>query len=127
MTAAIKARSPNPIDKHVGGRVRMRRKMLGISQTKLGQALQVSFQQVQKYENGANRIGAGKLQQIAQILDAPVVFFFEEAPAGMNAKANGLNSLTPSQCLSLVKAFMHIKDPIMRRHIVGLVMRIAEA
>ena len=73
-------RAPNPTDKHVGSRVRMRRKMLAMSQTKLGDALGVTFQQVQKYEKGTNRIGASRLQQMSHILQVPVVFFFEGAP-----------------------------------------------
>src|SRR6516164_7376777 len=76
--AATKA--PNPTDRHVGNRVRMRRKMLTMSQDKLGDALGVTFQQVQKYEKGANRIGASCLQQISHILQVPVAFFFEGAP-----------------------------------------------
>ncbi|MSP33216.1 MAG: XRE family transcriptional regulator, partial [Pseudolabrys sp.] len=68
---------PNPIDKHVGSRVRMRRMMLSMSQGKLGDALGLTFQQVQKYEKGANRIGASRLQQISNILQVPVSFFFE--------------------------------------------------
>src|ERR1041385_7697431 len=74
-------KAPNPIDKHVGSRVRMRRMMLGMSQEKLGDALGLTFQQVQKYEKGTNRIGASRLQQIALILQVPVSFFFERAPA----------------------------------------------
>src|SRR5262249_38991214 len=70
-------KAPNPIDKHVGSRVRMRRMMLAMSQEKLGAALGLTFQQVQKYEKGANRIGASRLQQISQILQVPVAFFFE--------------------------------------------------
>ena len=73
-------KSPNPIDKHVGSRVRMRRMMLSMSQEKLGDALGVTFQQVQKYEKGANRIGASRLHHIARILQVPVAFFFEGAP-----------------------------------------------
>src|SRR5260370_12443177 len=73
-------KAPNPIDKHVGSRVRMRRMMLGMSQEKLGDALALTFQQVQKYEKGTNRIGASRLQQISQILQVPVAFFFEGAP-----------------------------------------------
>ena len=68
------------IDKHVGSRVRMRRMMLGMSQEKLGDALGLTFQQVQKYEKGANRVSASRLQQIASILQVPVPFFFEGAP-----------------------------------------------
>ena len=73
-------KSPNPTDKHVGSRVRMRRMMLAMSQEKLGDALGLTFQQVQKYEKGTNRIGASRLQQIAHILQVPVEFFFEGAP-----------------------------------------------
>ncbi|MGH6853068.1 MAG: helix-turn-helix domain-containing protein, partial [Methylocella sp.] len=72
---------PNPIDRHVGGRVRMRRVMLGMSQEKLGDALGLTFQQVQKYEKGTNRIGASRLQQISRTLDVPPAFFFEGAPS----------------------------------------------
>src|ERR1700750_1950335 len=79
MAAAKKA--PNPIDKHVGSRVRMRRMMLSMSQEKLGDALGLTFQQVQKYEKGTNRIGASRLQQISHILQVPVSFFFEGAPS----------------------------------------------
>ena len=74
-------KAPNPVDKHVGSRVRMRRMVLGMSQEKLGRALGLTFQQVQKYEKGANRIGASRLQHIARILQVPVAFFFDGAPA----------------------------------------------
>src|SRR5690349_2824948 len=73
-------KAPNPIDKHVGSRVRMRRMMLSMSQEKLGDGLGLTFQQVQKYEKGTNRIGASRLQQISHILQVPVAFFFEGAP-----------------------------------------------
>jgi transcriptional regulator with XRE-family HTH domain len=76
----VAKKAPNPIDKHVGSRVRMRRMMLGMSQEKLGDALGLTFQQVQKYEKGTNRIGASRLQQISNILQVPVAFFFEGAP-----------------------------------------------
>ena len=76
----IAKKAPNPTDKHVGARVRMRRMMLSMSQEKLGDALGLTFQQVQKYEKGANRIGASRLQQIAHILQVPVSFFFDGAP-----------------------------------------------
>src|ERR1044071_6986211 len=77
----IAKKAPNPTDKHVGARVRMRRMMLGMSQEKLGDALGLTFQQVQKYEKGTNRIGASRLQQISDILQVPVSFFFEGAPS----------------------------------------------
>src|SRR5215813_14570866 len=82
---------PNPTDQHVGSRVRMRRLMLAMSQEKLAAALGLTFQQVQKYEKGANRIGAGRLQHLSQILQVPVPFFFEgaPAPAGVRPAAPG--------------------------------------
>src|SRR6266478_9270897 len=76
----MQQKAANPIDRHVGNRVRMRRKMLSMSQTKLGDALGITFQQVQKYENGTNRIGASRLEQISHVLQVPVAFFFEGAP-----------------------------------------------
>ena len=76
----IAKKAPNPTDKHVGARVRMRRMMLSMSQEKLGDALGLTFQQVQKYEKGTNRIGASRLQQISHILQVPVAFFFEGVP-----------------------------------------------
>ena len=127
-------KAPNPIDKHVGSRVRMRRMMLSMSQEKLGDALGLTFQQVQKYEKGTNRIGASRLQQIAHILQVPVSFFFEGAPdvEGL-ASANGMTE-APSPTyvsdfladgLALTKAFMRIQDAKLRRRIVDLVEHIA--
>ena len=127
-------KTPNPTDKHVGSRVRMRRMMLGMSQEKLGDALGLTFQQVQKYEKGTNRIGASRLQQIAHFLQVPVSFFFEGAPdlpAGppgtMEAASPSYISdfLASSDGLALTKAFMRIKDPKLRRRIVDLVSQIA--
>lgn len=127
-------KAPNPIDKHVGSRVRMRRMMLSMSQEKLGDALDLTFQQVQKYEKGTNRIGASRLQQIAQILQVPVSFFFEGAPHEAGA-ANGMaeapspayvsDFLATSDGLALTKAFMQIKDAKLRRRIVDLVQQMA--
>src|SRR5580700_9584612 len=82
----MSTKAPNPVDKHVGSRVRMRRMMLGMSQGKLGEALGLTFQQVQKYEKGKNRIGASRLQHIANILQVPVPFFFDGAPAATGAE-----------------------------------------
>jgi len=129
-------KAPNPIDKHVGSRVRMRRMMLSMSQEKLGDALGLTFQQVQKYEKGTNRIGASRLQQISQILQVPVSFFFEGAPhVGESRPSGGMNEapspayvsdfLATSDGLSLTKAFMRIKNNKMRRRIVDLVEQIA--
>jgi transcriptional regulator with XRE-family HTH domain len=130
-------KAPNPIDKHVGSRVRMRRMMLGMSQEKLGDALTLTFQQVQKYEKGTNRIGASRLQQISHILQVPVAFFFEGAPhlndgAMLAETAETAPSptyvsdfLATSDGLSLTKAFMRIPDAKLRRRIVDLVQQIA--
>jgi transcriptional regulator with XRE-family HTH domain len=129
-------KAPNPIDRHVGSRVRMRRMMLAMSQEKLGDALGLTFQQVQKYEKGTNRIGASRLQQISQTLQVPVAFFFEGAPhiAG-TPEPTGLEEapspayvsdfLATSDGLSLTKAFMRIPDAKLRRRIVDLVQQIA--
>src|SRR5262245_28185712 len=130
-------KAPNPIDKHVGSRVRMRRMMLSMSQEKLGDALGLTFQQVQKYEKGTNRIGASRLQQISHILQVPVAFFFEGAPilpggrpdgAGMTeapSPAYVSDFLATSDGLALTKAFMRIGDSKLRRRIVDLVEQIA--
>lgn len=132
----IAKKVPNPIDRHVGSRVRMRRMMLGMSQEKLGDALGLTFQQVQKYEKGANRIGASRLQQISQILQVPVSFFFEGAPSSQRSdRVEGFSEalspayvsdfLATSDGLALTKAFVRIKDAKLRRRIVDLVEQIA--
>src|SRR5215510_5807255 len=126
--------TPNLTDQHVGARVRMRRKMLGMSQQKLGGALGLTFQQVQKYERGANRIGASRLQQMSHILQVSIEFFFEGAP---NASApHGSNGSTLSMAeinnfisdpdgLRLIGAFMRIDNAALRRRIAMLVQEIA--
>lgn len=132
----IAKKAPNPIDKHVGSRVRMRRMMLGMSQEKLGNSLNLTFQQVQKYEKGTNRIGASRLQQISHILQVPVAFFFEGAPSVSGAgRMEGMSEapspayvadfLATSDGLALTKAFMRIGDSKLRRRIVELVEQIA--
>src|SRR4030081_721113 len=83
-------KAPNPTDKHVGARVRMRRMMLSMSQEKLGDAVGLTFQQVQKYEKGANRIGASRLQQIPHILQVPVSFYFVDSPAAPGQLVDGM-------------------------------------
>ncbi|MBI3436626.1 MAG: helix-turn-helix transcriptional regulator [Proteobacteria bacterium] len=128
-------KAPNPIDRHVGSRVRMRRMMLGMSQEKLGDALGLTFQQVQKYEKGTNRIGASRLQHISNILQVPVAFFFEGAPNSPAMRPSGMGEaasptyvsdfLATSDGLSLTKAFMRIESPKLRRRIVDLVEQIA--
>ena len=127
-------KAPNPVDRHVGSRVRMRRMMLSMSQEKLGDALGLTFQQVQKYEKGTNRIGASRLQQISHILQVPVAFFFEGVPpSNADADSNDKNLspaflsdfLATSEGLALTKAFLRIKEPKLRRCIVNLVEEIA--
>src|SRR5512132_3865923 len=117
MFRIVEKKSPNPVDKHVGNRVRMRRMMLGMSQEKLGQALGLTFQQVQKYEKGMNRIGASRLQQISDILQVPAAFFFEGAPNLRGATDSMKEAplpdyvsdfLSTSEGVSLTKAFMRI-------------------
>jgi len=130
----IAKKIPNPIDKHVGSRVRMRRMMLNMSQEKLGDGLNLTFQQVQKYEKGTNRIGASRLQQIANILKVPVSFFFEGAPnmpghSGMGEAVSPAyvnDFLASSDGLSLTKSFMKIKSSKLRRRIVDLVEQMAD-
>lgn len=132
----INKKTPNPIDKHVGSRVRMRRMMLSMSQEKLGDALGLTFQQVQKYEKGANRIGSSRLLHIAQILQVEVAFFFEGAPNSPGHKSG--NGEIPSPAfvndfmattdgLNFTKAFMKIKSAQVRRRIVTMTEAVADA
>ena len=127
-------KAPNPIDKHVGSRVRMRRMMLSMSQEKLGDALGLTFQQVQKYEKGTNRIGASRLQQISLILQVPVSFFFEGAPAppdgpqGMGEAPSpeyATSFMATSDGLALARAFTRIENAKLRRRIVELMAEMA--
>jgi len=117
-------RKPNPIDIHVGSRIRLRRTMIGMSQEKLGDALGITFQQVQKYEKGANRVGASRLQEISRVLNTPISFFFEDAPGSPTAKdgfqeSNTTNYvvdfLSSSEGLQLNRAFVKIQDPKVRQ------------
>ena len=127
-------KQPNPIDIHVGSRVRLRRMMLGMSQEKLGEHLGITFQQIQKYEKGTNRIGASRLQHIARVLDVPVSFFFEDAPGGASrAGRHGrepsasyvVDFLSSSEGIQLNKAFIRIKDAKLRRKVIDLVRAMA--
>jgi transcriptional regulator with XRE-family HTH domain len=124
---------PNPIDKYVGSRVRMRRIMLGMSQEKLGEALGLTFQQIQKYEKGTNRVGASRIQQISEILQVPVSFLFEGGPTSTATGGFGeaasptyvSDFLATSEGLALTRAFTRIADAKLRRSIVDLVEQIA--
>jgi len=125
-------KKPNPVDTHVGSRVRLRRMLLGMSQERLGDSMGLTFQQVQKYEKGVNRIGASRLFQISKILDVPIQFFFEEAPNLGNGKqpqgmaepeseAFILEFLNSREGLELNRAFVKIGDAKVRKTIVDLV------
>jgi transcriptional regulator with XRE-family HTH domain len=126
---------PNPIDIHVGSRIRLRRNMLGMSQEKLGENLGITFQQIQKYEKGTNRVGASRLQAIASILSVPVAFFFEDAPGRENGNSSGLSEdnsttyvvdfLNSAEGLQLNRAFVRIADAKVRRKVVDLVKALA--
>lgn len=129
-------KKPNPIDVHVGSRVRLRRNMLGMSQEKLGESLGITFQQIQKYEKGTNRVGASRLQAIASILGVPVSFFFEDAPevphiAGSGFREDNSTSyvvdfLNSAEGLQLNRAFVKISDAKVRRRVVDLVKALAD-
>ncbi|MBP0616301.1 helix-turn-helix domain-containing protein [Jiella mangrovi] len=127
-------KKPNPIDTHVGSRVRLRRTMLGMSQEKLGEALGITFQQVQKYEKGSNRIGASRLQNISDVLSVPVAYFFEDAPNSPGSGGGGLQEsgsdyvvdfLSTSEGLQLNRAFVKIADPKVRKRVIDLVRTLA--
>jgi transcriptional regulator with XRE-family HTH domain len=127
-------KTPDPIDRHVGSRVRMQRMLMKMSQERLGEALGLTFQQVQKYEKGTNRIGASRLQQISKTLNVPPSFFFEGAPTAetfVNGFAEESSSqyvvdfLGTAEGLHLNRAFARIKDPKLRKRIVDLVTTLA--
>jgi len=130
------ARRANPIDVHVGSRVRLRRMLLGMSQEKLGEHLGLTFQQIQKYEKGINRIGASRLFDLSQVLGVPVQYFYEELPVGAaEAGATGfaerpsenyaVEFLGSREGLELNKAFARITDLRVRRSIVELIRALA--
>ncbi len=126
--------TPNPVDVHVGGRVRLRRTLLGLSQEKLGEAVGLTFQQIQKYERGANRIGASRLFEFSRILDVPVSFFFDDMPDEPTEADGSLalgasdhpqppleqDPLTRRETLELVRAYYRITDPQVRRRLFEL-------
>ncbi|MBM3589123.1 MAG: helix-turn-helix transcriptional regulator [Alphaproteobacteria bacterium] len=132
----------SPIDAHVGSRVRLRRTLLGMSQEKLGEALGLTFQQVQKYERGVNRIGASRLFDLARVLDVPIGFFFDDLPPEMGgnvavrsrpalygfAEAPGRfedNNMSKRETLELVRAYYRITDPAVRKRVFDLIKSLA--
>ena len=136
-------KAPNPTDKHVGARVRMRRMMLSMSQEKLGDALGLTFQQVQKYEKGANRIGASRLFDLSRVLDVPVSFFFDDMPADPDSIPTSDGSvggfgeeksssfepdpMAKRETLELVRAYYRITDPQVRKRLFELTKSVANA
>ena len=131
---------PNPVDVHVGNRVRLRRTLLGMSKEKLGESLGLTFQQVQKYERGANRIGASRLWDLSRVLDCPVAFFFDEmdqetasaSPRNLSVETPDLeprdgDQMTKRETLELVRAYYRIKDYHIRRRIYELAKSLANS
>lgn len=129
---------PNPVDVHVGSRVRLRRTLLGLSQEKLGEAIGLTFQQVQKYERGANRIGASRLYDLSRVLDVPVSFFYEDMPddiASMSPRnitehvvepeSSDADPMTKRETLELVRAYYRITDAGVRKRVYDLTKSLA--
>jgi transcriptional regulator with XRE-family HTH domain len=131
---------PNPVDVHVGARVRLRRTLLGMSQEKLGEAIGLTFQQVQKYERGANRIGSSRLYDLSRVLDVPIGYFFDEMPpevaASSPAQSRGmaeepasyeLDPMAKRETLELVRAYYKISDPHTRKRLFELTKALGAA
>ena len=129
---------PSPIDVHVGSRIRLRRTLLGMSQERLGEALGLTFQQVQKYERGVNRVGASRLFDLSRVLDVPISFFFDDMPdslanayggqvarrvGGFSESADGFadDTLNRRETLELVRAYYRITDPAVRKRVFDLI------
>lgn len=125
----VAKKQANPIDIQVGNRVRIRRMLIGMSQEKLGDMLGLTFQQVQKYEKGVNRIGAGRLFEVARILNVPVDFFYEGVSAAGEVESDGapvMEFVSSGEGLQLALAFMKIKDIKVRKRMLDLVKSLAE-
>lgn len=128
-------KSPHPVDAHVGGRVRLRRMVIGMSQDKLGELLGLTFQQIQKYEKGVNRIGASRIFELSRILDVPIHYFFEEFD-GTTSQSYGFAESRPDDSVTqllrspegveLCRYFADIKDPKVRKRVLDLVRTLAE-
>lgn len=135
MLVAVPKKQANPIDAHVGNRMRLRRMLIGLSQERMGEMLGLTFQQVQKYEKGVNRIGAGRLYQIADILSVPVAYFYEGF-VGDGANPHAANDdtatkpvmefLSSGEGLQLTLAFMRIKDGKVRKRVIDLIKSLSD-
>lgn len=129
---------PSAIDAHVGARIRLRRTLMGMSQERLGEALGLTFQQIQKYERGVNRVGASRLYDLARVLDVPISFFFDDMPEplargggeitarrgfGFAEQQQGFtdDALNRRETLELVRAYYRITDPAVRKRVFDLI------
>jgi transcriptional regulator with XRE-family HTH domain len=135
---------PSPIDVHVGSRIRLRRTLMGMSQERLGEALGLTFQQVQKYERGVNRVGASRLYDLSRVLDVPISFFFDDMAdprttgpviagvAGFAERPEGFSGpsedpLSKRETLELVRAYYRITDPSVRKRVFDLIKSMGPA
>jgi transcriptional regulator with XRE-family HTH domain len=134
---------PSPIDTHVGSRIRLRRTLLGMSQERLGEALGLTFQQVQKYERGVNRVGASRLFDLSRVLDVPISFFFDDMPESVAGELGGAagrrlpgsersdgfsdDTLNRRETLELVRAYYRITDPALRKRVFDLIKSMGPA
>src|SRR4051812_9467118 len=138
VVGAEKESRPSPIDVHVGSRIRLRRTLLGMSQERLSESLGLTFQQVQKYERGVNRVGASRLFDLSRVLDVPISFFFDDMPDSLAANFGGLpgrragshsetqdpfgdDTLSRRETLELVRAYYRITDPAIRKRVFDLI------
>lgn len=144
VVGAEKEGRPSPIDVHVGSRIRLRRTLLGMSQERLGEALGLTFQQVQKYERGVNRVGASRLFDLSRVLDVPISFFFDDMPeslastygghisrrtSGFSDMQDGFtdDALNRRETLELVRAYYRITDPAVRKRVFELIKSMGPA
>lgn len=144
VVGADKEGRPSPIDVHVGSRIRLRRTLLGMSQERLGEALGLTFQQVQKYERGVNRVGASRLFDLSRVLDVPISFFFDDMPEGLagnygsqiSRRTTGVSDMQDSftddalnrrETLELVRAYYRITDPAVRKRVFDLIKSMGPA
>ena len=144
IVASDREHRPSPIDVHVGSRIRLRRTLLGMSQERLGEALGLTFQQVQKYERGVNRVGASRLFDLSRVLDVPISFFFDDMPDSLSANFGGVPSrrlggggesqdpfgddtLSRRETLELVRAYYRITDPSVRKRVFDLIKSMGPA
>ncbi|HQT76399.1 MAG: transcriptional regulator [Rhodospirillales bacterium 20-64-7] len=144
LLGADKESRPSPIDVHVGSRIRLRRTLLGMSQERLGESLGLTFQQVQKYERGVNRVGASRLFDLSRVLDVPISFFFDDMPDSLASNFGGTSqrrsstmteshdpfgddTLSRRETLELVRAYYRITDPAVRKRVFELIKSMGPA